>query len=36
MGLEEIEVSHNQINELKGLNNLILLKKIDLSFNRLT
>jgi Leucine-rich repeat (LRR) protein len=36
MGLEELEVSHNQISELKGISNLVLLKKIDLSFNRLT
>ena len=36
MGLEELEVSHNQISELQGINNFVLLKKIDLSFNRLT
>jgi len=36
MGLEELEVSHNQISELQGINNLVLLKKIDLSFNRLS
>jgi Leucine-rich repeat (LRR) protein len=27
-------VSHNQISELKGIGNLVLLKKLDLSFNR--
>lgn len=35
-GLEELNLSHNQLSDIKGVEKLILLKKMDLSCNRIT